>query len=65
MDITDAGGSVAEADQYDLPGQLSYYGWLYFTPANPPEIFTLQCKFPLSEWQSTLCTTENQSFYRP
>jgi hypothetical protein len=51
--------------QYDLPGQLSYYGWLYFTPANPPEIFTLQCKFPLSEWQSTLCTTENQSFYRP
>jgi len=50
--------------QYDLPGQLSYFGWIYFTTANPPESFTLQCKFPLSEWQSTLCTSNNQSFYR-
>lgn len=50
--------------QYDLPGQLSYYGWSYYTPGSPPEMLTMQCKFPLSEWQSTLCTTENQSFYR-
>jgi hypothetical protein len=51
--------------QYDLPGQLSYYGWSYFTPSDLPEMFTVQCKFPFSEWQSTLCTNATQTFYRP
>jgi len=47
--------------QYDVPGQLSYYRWMYFSPANPPESFTLNCDFPLSEWQSTLCETRGYS----
>jgi hypothetical protein len=41
--------------QYDVPGQLSYYRWIYFSPASSQESFQLRCEFPKSEWQATLC----------
>jgi len=42
--------------QYDVEPLLSYYRFIYFTTAQPPESFALICDFPLSEWQSLLCT---------
>lgn len=60
---------VRECDQddatyeYDVPGQLSYYRWIYFSPANPPESFQMLCEFEKSEWQSTLC--EDTQYRRP
>jgi len=49
--------------QYDLPGQLSYYSWMYYTADTiGGELFSVNCNYDRSEWQSTLCQT--RSFYR-
>jgi hypothetical protein len=53
-----------EVLQYDLPPQVSYYRWIYFSPDKPPESFTLQCQFPQSEWQGMLCSQESTGFDR-
>lgn len=50
---------------YDLPPQLSYYRWIYFSPSAPPESVTMDCAaFPQSEWQTLLCDHEQTTFYR-
>jgi hypothetical protein len=60
---------VRECDQddaayeYDVPRQLSYYRWIYFSPANPPESFQMLCEFEKSEWQATL--REDTQYRRP
>lgn len=43
------------AIRYDLDPLVSYYRWTYFNENNPPESFSLNCDYPLSEWQSLLC----------
>lgn len=43
------------AVRYDLDPLVSYYRWIYFSENNPPESFSMNCDFPLSEWQSLLC----------
>jgi hypothetical protein len=50
--------------EYDVPGLFSYYRFIYFSPAEPPEMLTLGCAFPTSEWQSLLCGNGNVGFYR-
>lgn len=50
---------------YDLPPQLSYYRWIYFSPGAPPESMTMDCAaFAQSEWQTLLCDREQTTFYR-
>jgi hypothetical protein len=50
---------------YDVPPQLSYYRFIYFSPEAPPESLTMGCAiFPQSEWQSLLCGHEQTTFYR-
>lgn len=49
---------------YELPPTTSYYRWIYFSPENPPESFTLGCNFTNSEWQSLFCTNQQTSFLR-
>jgi hypothetical protein len=41
--------------RYDLTPLTSYFRWIYFSPNNPPESFTLSCDYEQSEWQSLLC----------
>lgn len=41
----------------DVDPQLSYYRFMHFTPDLPPESLTLDCAFPMSQWQSLLCTS--------
>jgi len=41
--------------QYDVTPLKSYYSFIYFTTAEPPESLEMRCDFPLSEWQSLLC----------
>ena len=42
-------------NQYDVTPLKSYYSFIYFTTAEPPESLEMRCDFPLSEWQSLLC----------
>jgi len=48
--------------EYDLPPQLSYYRFIYFSEGAPPERLELLCEFPLSEWQSLLCDGGGSGF---
>lgn len=51
--------------RYDLPPLTSYYRWVYFSPDQPPESFSLACEFEMSEWQSLLCDDGTVGFVRP
>jgi hypothetical protein len=54
-----------EVFTYDLPPQVSYYRWIYFSPASPPESLTMGCDtFAQSEWQTLLCTKAQIGFDR-
>ncbi len=54
-----------EVFTYDLPPQVSYYRWIYFTAARPPETLSMGCDaFARSEWQTMLCTINLNSFFR-
>ncbi len=43
--------------QFDVPPQISYWTFIYFTRDMPPESLQLRCDYPFSEFQSLLCTS--------
>jgi hypothetical protein len=50
---------------YSVTPLKSYFRFIYFSTAAPPERLTLQCNyFAQSEWQSLLCTDPQRSFSR-
>lgn len=52
------------ASIYELSPLTSYFRWIYFSPENPPESFSLVCDFPRSEWQTFICDTGTVGFQR-
>lgn len=52
------------ASLYELETLTSYFRWIYFSPDNPPESFSLICDFPRSEWQTFICDTGTVGFQR-